>query len=386
MNFPFEAMRFLHIRKMVGSLFGYRPLSVIPSLRSRSSQISCRFGSDGTAQVTPRDVVQHWQRMFEANGIPEARESSEYIVSFVLGAKTFQSFSAERLSGPVTDQQWREIQRLSTGRLKRMPVQYVIGEWDFGDMTLEMRPPVFIPRPETEELVKLIVGEFTCKQKSEELSHTQKQQALLPHCEGISRGILQCDCESLEVPHQTPVVLDIGCGSGAISLSLLQKIPQSRLISVDKGIAAVNLTWDNAVRLEFMDRIKVLHHNILTDPIEKFLPWAPVDAIVSNPPYVFEEDMQSLAPEILSYEDLDALCGGADGLMVIKAILLLTPQLLKDFGVFLEVDPRHPEMVQKWLSTCPDLRLHLIAIHEDFCGKPRFLHLRKRKASTDSCD
>lgn len=371
---------------MVGLLFGSQPLGAIASSRFRQSLIFYRFRSDGTVQVAPGDLVHHWQRVFESHGIPEAQESSEYIVSFVLGAKTFQGVSAECLSGLVTDQQWQEVQRLSKERLKRMPVQYVIGEWDFGAMTLEMRPPVFIPRPETEELVKLVVDELSCKQKFEEPSHTQEQQELMSPREDTCKDVLHCDSVSLAMPHQEPVIMDIGCGSGAISLSLLQKLPQSRLISVDKGIAAVNLTLDNAVRLKFMDRIKVLHHNILTDPIEELLPWAPVDAIVSNPPYVFEEDMQSLAPEILRYEDLDALCGGTDGLLVIKAILSRTPQLLKDSGsVFLEVDPRHPEMVNKWLSTCPDLRLHLISIHKDFCGKPRFLHLRKKKAS-GSCD
>lgn len=73
---------------------------------------------------------------------------------------------------------------LNSDFLYRMPVQYIIGEWDFHNITLKMRPPVFIPRPETESLV----------------------EKALEHMQGIS----------------APKVLEIGCGSGAISLSLLK--------------------------------------------------------------------------------------------------------------------------------------------------------------------
>ncbi|RMC00046.1 hypothetical protein DUI87_23455 [Hirundo rustica rustica] len=205
-----------------------------------------------------------------------------------------------------------------------MPVQYVLGEWDFQDLTLKMRPPVFIPRPETEDLVSLVVEEE------------------FQRCEHSAL------CFPVPVPH--PVILEIGCGSGAIALSLLCKLPQGRVIAMDKEEAAVDLTRENA-------------H---------------------------------------SYEDLDALDGGDDGMRAIKTILALAPSLLKVSGevrifegqssnkknveessqerqcrkqesflrsVFLEVDPRHPGMVEHWLQAHPDLLLTLRAIHKDFCGK-----------------
>ncbi|XP_052632893.1 MTRF1L release factor glutamine methyltransferase isoform X6 [Harpia harpyja] len=116
-----------------------------------------------------------------------------------------------------------------------------------------------------------------------------------------------------------------------------------------------------------------------TGSAKQLLVWGPIDFIVSNPPYVFHEDMASLDAEILCYEDLDALDGGDDGMRVIKTILALAPSLLKDSGsVFLEVDPRHPDMVENWLQAHPNLLLILRAIHKDFCGKPRFLHIQKQ--------
>ncbi|XP_025030141.1 hemK methyltransferase family member 1-like [Python bivittatus] len=62
----------------------------------------------------------------------------------------FQSLNANSMSTPLSAKQQRQIQQLCAKRLRRMPVQYVLGEWDFRDLTLKMKPPVFIPRPETE--------------------------------------------------------------------------------------------------------------------------------------------------------------------------------------------------------------------------------------------
>uniref|UniRef100_A0A8C5UF68 peptide chain release factor N(5)-glutamine methyltransferase n=1 Tax=Malurus cyaneus samueli TaxID=2593467 RepID=A0A8C5UF68_9PASS len=293
--------------------------------------------------VTATDMVNYWQKVFETNGIPEARESSQYIVSFVLGAKTFQSLDSKSLHTPLTAMQQEQIQQLSNKRLQRMPVQYVLGEWDFQDLTLRMRPPVFIPRPETEDLISLVVEEEFQK------------------CENSAL------CFPVSVPH--PVILEIGCGSGAIALSLLCKLPQSRVIAMDKEKAAVDLTRENLLGKMPWLRAGCASFSFLGSAKQLQL-WGPIDVIVSNPPYVFHEDMASLDTEILCYEDLDALDGGDDGMRVIKSILALAPSLLKVSGsVFLEVDPRHPNMVERWLQAHPNLLLTLCAIHKDFCGK-----------------
>ncbi|XP_021265403.1 hemK methyltransferase family member 1 isoform X1 [Numida meleagris] len=342
------------LRRFWGLLPQYVPAGPSPSPVIGPKQSSLRQScSTRPGPVTAPAVARYWQEVFEKNGIPEARESSEYIVSFVLGAKTFQSLDSEKLHTPITAMQQEQIQQLCCKRLERMPVQYVLGEWDFQDLTLKMRPPVFIPRPETEDLISFVVEEESrkCEEKN--------------------------SASSAAVP--PPVILEIGCGSGAIALSLLCKIPQSRVIAVDKEEAAVDLTRENVHRLQLQDRIHILHHNVSYGSAKQLLPWGPMDFIVSNPPYVFHEDMASLDAEIIRYEDLDALDGGDDGMKVIKTILTLAPSLLKDSGsVFLEVDPRHPDMVEDWLRAHPDLLLTLHAIHKDFCGKPRFLHIQKQ--------
>ncbi|XP_008051589.1 hemK methyltransferase family member 1 [Carlito syrichta] len=294
------------------------------------------------------ELVSHWTGVFEKRGIPEARVSSEYIVAHVLGAKTFQSLRPILRTQPLTPQQLQCIQELSSRRLQRMPVQYILGEWDFHGLSLKMVPPVFIPRPETEELVEWVLEEVA--QRS--------------HVVGARGG---------------PLILEVGCGSGAIALSLLSELPQSRVIAVDKGEAAISLTRENAQRLRLQDRIWIVHIDVtLERSWTHLLSWGPMDLVISNPPYIFHQDMEQLAPEICSYEDPAALDGGEEGMDIIIHILALAPQLLKDSGsIFLEVDPRHPELVSSWLQSRPDLNLSLVAVRRDFCGRSRFLHIQR---------
>uniref|UniRef100_A0A6G1RLU4 HemK methyltransferase family member 1 n=1 Tax=Hypotaenidia okinawae TaxID=2861861 RepID=A0A6G1RLU4_9GRUI len=239
----FEKMRGL-THPLLRRLLGLSPHCVPEWLSSSRSPIlnpkhsslrqSC---SAKPGLMTATDVVNYWHEVFKTNGIPEARESSEYIVSFVLGAKTFQSLNSKSLHTPLTAEQREQIQQLSNKRLERMPVQYVLGEWDFQDLTLKMRPPVFIPRPETEDLVSLVL-EDECQKR-------EKNSGL---------------CFPVPVPDS--VILEIGCGSGAIALSLLSKLPQSRVIALDKEKAAVDLTRENAHRLRLQDRIHILHRDV----------------------------------------------------------------------------------------------------------------------------
>lgn len=224
----------------------------------------------------------------------------------------------------------------------------ILGEWDFQGLSLKMVPPVFIPRPETEELVEWVLEEV----------------AQRPHAVRAQDG---------------PLILEVGCGSGAITLSLLSQLPKSRVVAVDKEEAAVSLTHENAQRLQLQDRIRIIHLDITSEGCcTHLLPWSPLDLVVSNPPYIFRKDMEQLAPEICSYEDLVALDGGDEGMDIITHILTLAPQLLNASGsIFLEVDPRHPELVSSWLQSHPDLHLSLVGVREDFCGRPRFLHVQK---------
>ncbi|XP_077899378.1 MTRF1L release factor glutamine methyltransferase isoform X9 [Ictidomys tridecemlineatus] len=166
-------------------------------------------------------------------------------------------------------------------------------------------------------------------------------------------------------------MLVIGPGISQHSVSHHLFLGQSQVIAVDKEEAAINLTYENAQRLRLQNRIQIIPFDVTSvGSWTHLLPWSPMDLIVSNPPYVFHHDMEQLAPEIRSYEDPVALDGGEEGMDIITRILTLAPQFLKDSGsIFLEVEPRHPELVSNWLQSHPDLCLNLVAIRRDFCGR-----------------
>ncbi|XP_010894360.1 MTRF1L release factor glutamine methyltransferase [Esox lucius] len=302
-------------------------------------------------RLTVQECVTLWTRHFQLRGVSEPRLSSQYIIAHLLGVKTLESLGQDRLAEFLTHKQMEQTWKLCTRRLTRMPVQYVIEEWDFRDLTLKMSPPVFIPRPETEELVGLMLADLQVKQGT-----------------GVSEEAnLRC--------------LEVGCGTGAISLSLLNSLPQLRAIALDKNKDAVELTVENAHSLGLQDRLEVHHMDVIRDADMIVRMCSPVSVLVSNPPYLFSEDMASLDPEVHKFEDHDALDGGVDGMQVIRHILTLAPQLLSNNGrVYLEVDPRHPPFIQLWAEG-GERGLRYVHTHHDFTGRPRFCVLENDNAT-----
>ncbi|XP_053303530.1 MTRF1L release factor glutamine methyltransferase [Pleuronectes platessa] len=299
--------------------------------------------------ITALQAMDSWRKHFEERGVPEPEESSHYIMAHLFGAKTIQSVEQGKLTEFLSREETEQMWKLCTRRLSRMPVQYVIEEWDFRDLTLKMRPPVFIPRPETEELVELVLTDL------ETMCGTEDALDALHTC------------------------VEVGCGSGAISLSLLRSLPQLKAIAVDQSQQAVDLTRENALRLGLQDRLQIHHIDVMKDPEAALSLCTRASALVSNPPYLFSEDMSKLEPEILRFEDPSALDGGEDGLNVIKQILTMAPKILSDHGrAYLEVDPRHPSLIQQWVEVNVK-ELRYVETRHDITGRPRFCILQKRE-------
>ncbi|XP_062402198.1 MTRF1L release factor glutamine methyltransferase [Sardina pilchardus] len=330
-------VRFLHPRNSVAS----RQVSTACGVGDVIPPISTRF--------TVEQALTEWGTRFKVAGVPEPQLSSEYIISHVLGHKTLNSLSRKVLTQSLSQAQLDRVWKLCHKRLTRMPVQYVIEEWDFRDITLKMKPPVFIPRPETEELVSLILAD-------------------LQECGFTSR-----DMDTLSF-------LEVGCGSGAISLSLLHSLTQVRGIALDQSAEAVALTRENAQSLGLHDRLQVSQVDVMKDADWLLRTCNPVEVLVSNPPYLFPEDLDSLEPEVKRFEDRAALDGGEEGMCVIDQILAIAPRLLTDKGrVYLEVEPRHPDLIQTRLKErVPGLKY--VKTHNDFTNRPRFCILQRRGA------
>ncbi|KAM9859922.1 MTRF1L release factor glutamine methyltransferase [Aulostomus maculatus] len=313
----------------------------------------CSAPAFPASRITALQALELWKRIFEEKGVSEPRHSSQYIVAHLLGSKTIEGLEPGRLLEFLTPEETERMWKLCTIRLSRMPVQYVLEEWDFRDVTLKMKPPVFIPRPETEELVELVLGDLRMKS---------------------GNGDDPCTC------------LEVGCGSGAISLSLLTSLPQLTAIALDQSLHAVDLTRQNALQLGLQDRLQTYHIDVMKDAETVLSVCSHVSVLVSNPPYLFSEDLASLEPEILRFEDHSALDGGKDGLEVIRQILTLAPKILSNHGrVYLEVDPRHPPLIEQWVEANVE-GLRYVETQHDISGRPRFCILQTDKSRDHKLD
>ncbi|MEA2206016.1 MAG: release factor glutamine methyltransferase [Blastocatellia bacterium] len=215
------------------------------------------------------------------------------------------------------------------------PLQYITGKQAFYELEFEVNKDVLIPRPETELLVETSLGLLSKKDGS-------------------------------------PLICDVGTGSGCIAISLLHEIRGARAIGIDISPAALRVASRNAVRHGVGDRI----HFVAADAFAALGPMPPFTMIVSNPPYIAEADMQHLQREVRDHEPPLALAGGPDGLESIRRLLEQAPGVLVDGGYFLfEIGFDQSEAVKELIDTQV---WDLLNIHPDLQGIPRTVELRKK--------
>jgi len=289
------------------------------------------------------DIISNIKDQLTEAGVEEPSLSANYLLSCCLSPRVphvpVLARDWEKQSHTcLTDSQLSTLQTLLQCRMSHVPVQYIVGNWDFRDITLLCRPPVFTPRPETEQLVDII--------KDHLLSGHQSR------------------------------LLEIGPGTGAVSLSLLKECDNvSNITCVERSTAAVELTRDNANLLGLSDRINIVPGRVGKD-IDLDLE-DQYDLVFSNPPYILRKDLPKLSPQISLYEDLRALDGGAEGLDVIMDILELAAAKLAPGGlVILEVDPCHPYILPPKLEKLQH-GFSVEKVFKDFAGKDRFMVIKK---------
>ena len=226
--------------------------------------------------------------------IPDAASNAHHIACAAMGLDGPDGVARALGVGAVASSaQHARAHALAHRRAAREPLQFCLGDWDFDTLRgLQMRAPVLIPRPETETLVALAAA--------------------------CVRRLLA------DTPSGPVRVLDVGCGSGAISLALLARVadPRLRVTAIDCSADAVALTAANAERVgaHATDRLRVIHVDFAAFDCAAD---APFDLLVSNPPYIPDSDLALLEPEVRDWEDRRALAGGPnEGLDVIVRLLL----------------------------------------------------------------
>ncbi len=239
------------------------------------------------AGTPAREALQGAVTAIGAAGCETPRLDAELLLAHVLGVAREQLLIDRELTvaGPAVRAYQDAVRRRA---LEREPVAYIIGRRGFRRLDLSVDARALVPRPETELLVEVALGLGT----------------------GAS-------------------VLDVGTGSGAVALALKDERPDLELAASDVSEAALALALANGRRLGL--DVRWLHASLLDGVPDEF------DAIVSNPPYVAEGERGTLAPEILRHEPPGALFAGADGLLLIRALLDMLAARARVAFVALEV-------------------------------------------------
>jgi release factor glutamine methyltransferase len=277
------------------------------------------------------EVIKKTADFFAKKGVESARLNAELIIGHALGLQRMQLYlQFERL---LPEPEVVKIRELVRRRGNREPLQHILGEAHFHDLKLRSDRRALIPRPETEQLLEL-AKDFTT----------------------------------------APVerFLDLGTGTGAIALTLAQWYPEAAGVAVDGSAEALALAAENAERNGLAERVEFR----LSDWFSAIGPEERFDLIVSNPPYLTEEEWATAEPEVREWEPKQALVAGYAGCADLLAILQRAPSHLQPGGVLA-------------LETGIDQRERLLAAaretgyveahgHDDWTGRQRFVLCRYR--------
>ena len=246
---------------------------------------------DHTPKESIVDVLRASTARLLASGICSARLDARVLMSYVLGCdhawliahgkEDFPSYLNEEYEGLVKRRELLE------------PVAYLTGIREFWSMPFGVTPDTLIPRPDSEILVETALK---------------------------------------NMPKKTERIIDLGTGTGCLLLSLLHERTTLQGVGIDISFGAVAVAERNARALGLLERAKfhVGSWGVCANLIEG----APFDAVISNPPYIPEMEIEGLAPDIRQFEPNHALNGGGDGLSPYRLISKALPELLKPGGYF----------------------------------------------------
>jgi release factor glutamine methyltransferase len=199
-------------------------------------------------------IVDRAAAVLAEHGIETSRVDAEWIVAHAARVKRAELATAELDDSAV----WPLVLR----RANREPLAYVLGEWGFRRLTLRCDERALVPRPETETVVE--------------------------RCVELLRDRL------------SPRVLDVGTGTGAIALAIADEVPGAELVATDASVDALSLARENVALTGLY--VELVHQDLFIG-----LPAGPFDLVVSNPPYVRTDELESLEPEVRDWEPREAL-------------------------------------------------------------------------------
>lgn len=235
------------------------------------------------------ELIKYGKELLEYSNTPQL--DAEVVLSHLLNVdRVYLYMNRDKL---IEDTLVEEFKSLMERRYNGEPIAYIIGNREFMGMEFKVRPGVLIPRGDTEILVEEVIRLVKAK-------------------------------ENL-------VIVDVGCGSGAISISLAKAIDTSRVYALDIMDIPLEVTTENSVLNNVSKQVQVIKSDLLSAIGETLK--GQIDVIVSNPPYIEEKVIETLMPDVKNYEPISALTGGADGLDFYRKITEAASDYLKPSGL-----------------------------------------------------
>lgn len=267
--------------------------------------------------------ILNWSYEYlEKQGIDSPKITSQLLLSNVLSISRFDLFvKHDYLLNSIELNKYKEF---IVRRINHEPTEYILGNAEFLGISFQVSPDVLIPRPETEELV----------------------QVVLDYIENMN----------------DVVVVDIGTGSGAIACAIKHNYPYIDVFATDISKSALSVARNNAKNLG-------LSINFVNDFCVELDAFKKV-VIVSNPPYIKSKDILSLDPEVKDFEPMLALDGGNHGLDVISKIINLPKKNSQIQAIIIEVGYDQKNIIEELLDSVE------YEWKKDFQGINRFIKIQ----------
>lgn len=279
--------------------------------------------------LTVLESIKLSEEYLQKKGIESPRINAELLLAGILNCNRLDLYL--KFDQPLSEKEKTLYRNYIARRGKKEPLQYILGKVDFFGLKLKVNNSVLIPRPETELLVEYILNDLN---SNEEIS-----------------------------------VLDIGSGSGNISIALAKSLPHAEITGMDISNAAIEIAKQNAKINDITENINFIQADIfleLPNGIKK-----KYDVIVSNPPYVSVEEFETLQSEIKDYEPSIAVTDYEDGLKFYKRIIELSGGLLNSGGkIYFELAEGQSGKVHEILQK---YNFKNIKIKKDYSGIDRII-------------
>lgn len=241
--------------------------------------------------------------------VPSPHADAEWLLAHLLKCSRTEVYLHRNRK--LSEGEINHLMEMLYQRLKRRPLAYILGHWDFMGLRLKVDERAMIPRPETEQLVERVIE--------------------------MLRSTHPCGHKLL--------IADVGTGSGAIAIALAMHFPTAQIFAIDRSAKALELALENAKAHHVDEHISFLN-GLLLEPLQGHIPFNSLDAVVANLPYVSDDEIDHLPPEVADYEPIESWYGGSDGLLYIRSLIEQAPKWLCSGGLIaLEVGARQANAV-----------------------------------------